>query len=363
MNLDVTNQSGWQQLVQRLPAAAFSIETARACGALLRRREVQTTEQLLRLSLTYGPGGKSLREVSAWAAANGIAELSDVGVLKRLRGAADWVGHLVAEILVERAQVGRSEGRPDHWLRLIDGTVVAAPGKGEQWRLHLTYDLARQRLSHVELTPRKGAEKLQRAPVEPGEVRVGDRCYARPEGLRYIVKGGGQFVQRLGIRSLKLLHPDGRPFSLSDFLATVEEGIGEAHVLVGHGRRGKTWEPLPIRLIVERKPPEAAASSRKAAKRASQRQGNQIDRKTLNAANFLILATSLEAADYSASQVLAIYRMRWQVELLAKRLKSLFHIDRLPAKDPDLARCWLFSHLLLALLVEDLAQEFLDSPP
>src|SRR5690242_10454086 len=99
MNLDVTNQSGWQQLVQRLPAAAFSIETARACGALLRRREVQTTEQWRRRSTTYGPGGKWLREVSAWAAANRIAALSDVGALTRLRGAADWVGHLVAEIL------------------------------------------------------------------------------------------------------------------------------------------------------------------------------------------------------------------------------------------------------------------------
>src|SRR4051812_39480260 len=212
MNLDVTNESGWQQLVQRLPAAAFSIEAARAFGALLRRREVRTPEQLLRVILAYGPGAMSLREVSAWLAAAGIAKLSDVGVLKRLRSAADWLAHLVAEMLAERARVGRSEGRPDHWLRLIDGTVVGGPGSGEKWRLHLTYDLARQRLSHVELTPCKGAEKLQRAPVEPGEIRVGDRCYARPEGLSYIVKGGGQFVQRLGIRSLKLLHPDGRPF-------------------------------------------------------------------------------------------------------------------------------------------------------
>src|SRR5689334_8998946 len=139
MNLDVMNESGWQQLVQRLPAAALSIEAARACGALQRRREVRTPEQLLRLILAYGPGAMSLRQTSAWAAVAGVAELSDVGLLKRLRGAADWLDHLVAEILAERARIARSEGGPDHWLRLIDGTVVGAPGSGERWRLHLTY--------------------------------------------------------------------------------------------------------------------------------------------------------------------------------------------------------------------------------
>ncbi|HEX4098845.1 MAG TPA: IS4 family transposase, partial [Caulobacteraceae bacterium] len=46
-----------------------------------------------------------------------------------------------------------------------------------------------------------------------------------------------------------------------------------------------------------------------------------------------------------------------------KRLKSLLHIDRLPAKDERLARAWIFAHLIVALLVEDLSPDLRDSPP
>ena len=338
--------------------------SAQASGALVRRRAVQTPMTLLRLALAYGPGGLSLRETSAWAEGVGVARLSDVALLKRLQRAAGWLGGLVGELLAERAQLAREASAPGRWLRLIDGTVVGGPGGRTQWRLHLTFDLSRHCLAHVELTDRHGAEKLERAPVERGEIRVGDRCYARPEGLLYMIRGGGDFVLRLGVRSLKLLQADGRPFGLPTFLRrAAKDGIAETTVLVGHGRRGKSWQPFPVRLIAVRKPPGAAASSRRAARRASQRQGNRISRQTLNAANYLLLVTSLDGATYPAAMVIAIYRLRWQVELLAKRLKSLLHIDRLPAKQTQLARCWLYAHLLLALLVEDITQEFLDSPP
>ena len=59
----------------------------------------------------------------------------------------------------------------------------------------------------------------------------------------------------------------------------------------------------------------------------------------------------------------AMYRLRWRIELAFKRLKSLLHIDRLPAKDKNLARAWIFAHLIAALLIEDLSPEFRDSPP
>ena len=56
------------------------------------------------------------------------------------------------------------------------------------------------------------------------------------------------------------------------------------------------------------------------------------------ATRYLIVATSLDAERYPAQQVLALYRMRWQIELAFRRLKSLLRFDRLPVKDNDLAR-------------------------
>ena len=83
---------------------------------------------------------------------------------------------------------------------------------------------------------------------------------------------------------------------------------------------------------------------------------------TVQAAGFLMVLTSLPA-NVDAAEVLATYRVRWQIELAFKRLKSLLGLDRLPAKSRSLARSWLFSHLILALLIEDVAQDVLDAPP
>ena len=81
------------------------------------------------------------------------------------------------------------------------------------------------------------------------------------------------------------------------------------------------------------------------------------------ATGYLLLLTSLDRNEYPPERVLALYRLRWQVELAFKRLKSLLRLDRLPAKDPQLARSWLFAHLIIALLIDDMTQDFLDSFP
>ena len=88
-----------------------------------------------------------------------------------------------------------------------------------------------------------------------------------------------------------------------------------------------------------------------------------IDERTLEAAEFMMVLTSLSAESFTAGQILALYRLRWQIELAFKRLKSLMHLDRLPAKDPDLARAWIYSHVLLAILIDEMTQDILDSPP
>ncbi len=57
------------------------------------------------------------------------------------------------------------------------------------------------------------------------------------------------------------------------------------------------------------------------------------------------------------------YRLRWQIELAFKRVKSLLHLDTLRAKDPELAKAWIFANLLAAFLIDDIIQPSLDFPP
>ena len=67
--------------------------------------------------------------------------------------------------------------------------------------------------------------------------------------------------------------------------------------------------------------------------------------------------------EYSAEQVADCYRLRWQIELAFKRLKSLLHLDALRAKEPELAKAWIFANLLAAFLIDDIIQPSLDFPP
>ncbi len=116
-----------------------------------------------------------------------------------------------------------------------------------------------------------------------------------------------------------------------------------------------------------KKPLAAAAAARQKARLDSRKdQRRRTDSRTFAAADHLILITSLDREAFPPDRLARLYRLRWQIELAFKRLKSILNIDRLPARQPVLARAWLLAHLLLALLADDIRSEldvFSPSPP
>ena len=112
----------WPSLLARLRELVDLEGSAQECRALRRRRGVADAGVLLRLALVYGGTRLSLRGTAAWAAAAGVADLSDVALLYRLQGAEGWLGWLVRELLSkELAALGA--GVAGGWrVRLVDGT-------------------------------------------------------------------------------------------------------------------------------------------------------------------------------------------------------------------------------------------------
>ena len=66
---------------------------------------------------------------------------------------------------------------------------------------------------------------------------------------------------------------------------------------------------------------------------------------------------------YSTQRVLEAYRLRWQVELVFKRLKQIAQLGHLPKHDPESAQAWLYGKLLVALLTEKVIQSARPFPP
>jgi len=340
----------WQTTLSRLGGVAAIDASARERRAFLRPREVKSATDLLRLILAYCLGGMGLRSTSAWAASVGLADLSNVALLQRLRNSGAWMEHLVGQLLGGGAMPAAGGRR----IRLLDGTTVPKAGKEARennglWRLHCTFDLPGERFGHIELTDEKGGERLSRTPVVKGDILIADRGFLHPDPLAHVLEQGADVIVRAGWKGARWLGEDDKPF---DILAALKgaESVGVLDRPIRIGR--KKVEPLALRLIAFRKPPAAAEASRAKARRAAQREGNVILGGTLAAAEWVILVTSLDAKTCSTSNIGDLYRARWRIEMAFKRLKSLIGFSGPPGEDPEVAKTWILAHLLMVLLLE-----------
>ena len=68
------------------------------------------------------------------------------------------------------------------------------------------------------------------------------------------------------------------------------------------------------------------------------------------------ILTTFDASQLPAIAVMGLYRLRWQIELLFKRLKSLLHLDTLPSREGPTAKSWMLARLIAAGLAQRLVQ-------
>jgi len=350
----------WQLIVDRLGGAEAIESSARRSKAFLRARVVGNAVDLLRLILAYclGPGG--LRSTAAWASAIGLVDISNVGLLQRLRRCGDWLGALVGHALAVGAPAA-SRGR---LIRLVDATAVpqaglAARQKNGLWRIHSAFELPAERFGFFALTDQHGGERLDRIPVEKGEIRIADRAYMQPDRIAVVIEAGGEVLVRAGWKSAGWLDRDGNPFDLiAELRNNTPRGLIDRPIWVRRQRR----PALRLRLVAVKKSAPAAEAARRKARRQAQKGGHQIAKDTLETAGWVILVTSLTPEDFPTADILALYRLRWRIELAFKRLKSLVGLNGPPGADERSARPYLLAHLLMILLLEPLIDELEDSP-
>jgi hypothetical protein len=350
----------WADVVARLGGAETLNQTARETKAFLRPREIKNAVDLLRLILAYCLSARGLRLTAAWATSVGLVDVSCVAVLYRLRQCGDWFALLVGQVLSAAAP----KASRNRLIRIVDATTVPKKGrdarrKNEVWRIHSAFDLPRERFGHFELTSQEEGETLDRIPAVKGEIRLADRAYLQPERMARLIEAGADFVIRAGWKSAHWLDCKGRALDLlAQLRKTAERGFADCPIWI----KPKRGAPLALRLVAVKKPQQAAAEARRKARRNAQKGGHQLSKKTLAAADWVILVTSLASDEFTTDDVLALYRLRWRIELGFKRLKSLIGLKGPPGTDERSARPHILAHLLIILLLEPLIDELEDSP-
>lgn len=309
-------------------------ESARRSGCVVRLRNVSSAANLLRVMLAYGLSDLSLKDTVAWARACGIAQFTAPALLYRLEQTEAWLEQILGQLLFENVRTNECPFE----IRIVDGTVITGPGShGTDWVVHMVVDAVAGRFESVEITDAKGAETFLRHKVHPDEVVLGDRMYATARGIESVVEARAYPVVRVNRRTLKICDLDKQRIYLQSFEPRMSKGQNlSLDVLIPTppdmtGRRNKAWDLkearswIPARIV-----------------------GCRTEK------DVIWVLTTASREMLSDEAVLKLFRLRWQVELLFKRLKSLLHLDALPTRDGPISKSWLLIRLLAAALAQTL---------
>lgn len=343
----------WHALLALLPSGPELERVARTTGAIRRKRGVKGATELLRIALSYSFCNLSFKDTAAWSYANQTAAISKWGVLHRLRRCGDWLVELVSQKLSTQIPPVTVGGFA---LKLIDASRIAQPGsKGETWRLHAVYDPLAGRLLDLQLTGNEGGERLDRFEFAPGDLVIGDRGYAHRRGLAHVAASSADFLVRINWYNVPLEHQDGGSFDLFGFLRGLKGEVpGEVTVRTVADKRNSI-PSTECRLVAVRKSEAAAEAARAKVIAEAKKQKRTLTPQTLEACGYILVLTSVTTKALDAVQVLALYKLRWQIELLFKRMKSLLKVDSLRTRHVETARAAIAAKILGALLVQELA--------
>ena len=113
-------------------------------------------------------------------------------------------------------------------------------------------------------------------------------------------------------------------------------------------------EIISGRLCVIRKEEDAAQKAIKKLKRNASKRQKKLRPETIEFAKYIMLFTTLPKEQWSLTEILELYRFRWQIELGFKKFKSLAQFGHLPKYDDKSSKAWLYAKLFVCLLTEKL---------
>lgn len=326
--------------------------------AMSRKRGIQDEEALLTMCLYYAYD-RSLIDVQNYAQTFLALKISDVGFMKRFIRCNAWIKWINERITKNKHQMYEKPTQLENYrVMAIDASDIVSKGAVRQtWRLHYAVNLFSMNSEMFQITSEKTGESLKNFALQPKDLILADRIYATITGIEHCRNAGADFIMRLKNKAFLLYDSEGNQIALTELLNSVEKESQDFTVYY----RNFNQELKPVRLCAVQKTEQEKALAQKKIHRKESKNQKKLSDETKFTHNYFFVVTSLDER-FSADQILALYRLRWQVEMVFKRYKSILNMGSMPTKTAASSEAWLNCKMLIAMLIEKLLSTANFSP-
>ncbi|WP_353281094.1 IS4-like element ISWosp7 family transposase [Wolbachia endosymbiont (group B) of Horisme vitalbata] len=248
-------------------------------------------------------------------------------------------------------------------VKLLDSSYISLPNSMEEMykgygtsysgyesntksgiKLQLVFDYLNQTLDQLNITEGIRSDQGYRSHlsnISNNDLLISDLGYFVPSSFKQINEIGAYFISRYKSDTNIYDIETGQKIDLLEHLG--DRSFLEQEVLLGKETRVK------VRIIFKKLTEEQAMARRRKANRLARSHGYTSSQRNQKLLNWSIFITNVPKSKINAEQILVVYRIRWQIELLFKLYKSNIRLDKLRGK-PYRVLCELYAKLCAILI-------------
>jgi hypothetical protein len=181
-----------------------------------------------------------------------------------------------------------------------------------------------------------------------------DLGYFRTDDFKKIAENNAFYVSRLryDVKIYMSEQEDAQPIDLLKMLSKMKPNqVQELNVFVGKVKR------FPARLVLQKVPKQVGDQKRKKL-RTDKKSRKNYSKERLKFCDANAFVTNLEQEQWTAHQVMKLYKVRWQIEILFKVWKSTLKIGQVQKMKAERFLCLLYGQLIWAIICMRIFQAF-----
>ena len=247
-------------------------------------------------------------------------------------------------------------------IYLTDSSVIPLPdsmaqdyrgcggnGPKASMKVQLVFEFLLGNLAQIALRAGRDPDQSYRDYIQvipKGALSITDLGYFVLDAIKAIMYERNAYFLSRFLARVSLLTPEGEPFNLLERLQNGPRGSVEFPVLLGKQARHR----LPCRLVALPVPQEVADRRRHKAKEKARRQKTGSSKEVLALMAWTIFVTNVPVEMLSIEQIVLLYPVRWQIELVFKLWKSHCGLRRIAGFRRERILVELYGKLIGAVL-------------